>query len=197
MPNRTRRSNEIEAPRRGISPKARKLLSIFAASSIAICLLCLSFRKIEWDSFLDAVASCDWFFLLLSALTGAMMPLCRSLRWRLTVQPFYPAVRVSDSVLSNYVGYLVNMAVPFTHEATRCVIMHRRTKGGASYDKLLGVALVERACDVVCVLLLFIVTAIISGGKLIKLLRIGLFTGEAPVSWINTVFVVAVTCMAL
>jgi len=129
---------------------------------LAITLLYLSFRKMDWGDFVLSLKTCDWRMLSLSALVGALMPACRSLRWRRTVTPFAPKVKRIHSILSNYTGYLVNMAIPFSHEAVRCVIMHNVSGKTVGYDRLTGVAVMERACDALCILILFIITAVFS-----------------------------------
>lgn len=75
------------------------------------------------------------------------------------VLPFAPRVGRKESVLANYTAYLFNMAVPYTHEATRCIIIHRSESGrDAPYDKLVGVAVTERICDGICAILILIAT---------------------------------------
>lgn len=175
----------------------KKLPWVIIAAALAVTLLYLSFRRIDLDTFKEAIVSSDWTFLLMSSIAGAMMPLCRSLRWRQTVQPFYPSVGVSDSILTNYAGYLVNMAVPFTHEATRCVLMHRRAKGATSYDRLIGVAIVERVCDAVCILLLFIVTAALSSGRYVSFLRERFSSDSAPESRVWTAVIAATVLIVI
>jgi len=145
--------------------------------ALGAVLLFLSFRRIDWVGFKEALVSCEWVVLFLSALTGALMPACRSLRWRHTVKPFAPAVERLDCVRANYIGYLVNMAVPFTHEATRCVIMHRNLANVTGYDTLTGVAVMERAIDGVCVLILLLVCAVLSGDRYLPFLA-ARFSGE-------------------
>jgi len=129
---------------------------------LSVALLLLSFRGIDWGAFWNALGSCNWPLLVLSAVTGALMPACRSLRWRRTLLPFTPEVKRLDAIRANYVGYLANMAIPYTHEATRCIIMHRRMRGAVGYDKFAGLAVVERSCDALCILLLFLATAVLS-----------------------------------
>lgn len=133
---------------------------------LSILLLWFSFRGVDWSAFMSSLKSCRWTYLVGSALVGATMPMCRSLRWRHTVLPFAPKISRRESIISNYVAYLVNMAIPLTHEATRCIITHRSQNGKeAPYDKLVGVAVTERACDIVCILIIFFVTAILSWDK--------------------------------
>jgi len=151
--------------------KANRLLGGFVATIITAILLYLSFRDIDWKSFSISLTSCNWPILILSAAVGALMPTCRALRWRWTVKTFYPNVKRLDSILTNYVGYLVNMTIPYTHEATRCVLMHHKASEEVSYDKLVGVAIIERACDALCILLLFIITSLLSSERYLPYLK--------------------------
>jgi hypothetical protein len=133
----------------------RRVLSV----ALSLVLLWISFRGVDWKVFVRSLSSCDWWYLLLSAAVGAVMPACRAFRWRHMVLPFAPRVGRKESVLANFTAYLFNMAVPYTHEATRCIIIHRSESGrDAPYDKLVGVAVTERICDGICAILILIAT---------------------------------------
>lgn len=144
------------------SKPVRILLSI----ALSALLLWLSFRGIEWSGFIKTLKGCRWQLVILSAIAGGLMPACRALRWRLFAQPFDSSIGRVESVVANYFAYLVNMGVPYTHEATRCIIIQRSRKGtGPGYDRLVGLAAVERLCDAVCIVVLLAVISVASWQK--------------------------------
>ena len=139
-----------------------KTVGAIMAALLAAALLWLSFRDIDWPDFIADIRICDWRYLLLSAIAGGLMPACRALRWRLAVIPFDRSVTRRTAVTANYAAYLMNMAVPYTHEATRCMLVHRRSdRDASSYDRLVGIAVMERVCDA-CLLLLLLVFVCVS-----------------------------------
>ncbi|HMO62618.1 MAG TPA: lysylphosphatidylglycerol synthase transmembrane domain-containing protein [Ferruginibacter sp.] len=79
----------------------------------------------------------------------------RAMRWKILMQPLGYRPRLLNTFFAVMVGYLANLAVPRLGEVLKCTILSRYEKVPA--DKLVGTMIVERAVDVVSLLLVFII----------------------------------------
>jgi hypothetical protein len=85
----------------------------------------------------------------------------RSLRWKILMEPlgYHPSnFNVFAAVM---VGYLVNAGVPRLGEVIKCTMLARYEKVRA--DKLIGTIVVERAVDIVCLMIVFVLSMILEG----------------------------------
>lgn len=147
--------------RNGLKKTLRYSLS-FAAAAV---LLYFSFRGVQWADFSAALKNCKWGFIAASMAAGAFIPFFRALRWRRTIVPFDSSIDKRLAVNATYIGYLTNIAVPFTVIVTRWVIIHRRSSSGnSSYDKLMGTSALELTCDALCILIILLIL-LFSAGK--------------------------------
>lgn len=79
----------------------------------------------------------------------------RAMRWRILMKPMGYNPSLVNTFFAVMVGYLANLAVPRLGEVLKCTILGKYEKVPA--DKLVGTILVERAIDVVSLLLVFII----------------------------------------
>jgi hypothetical protein len=99
------------------------------------------------QSFLHA----NYWWVLLSVAIGLISHVLRAVKWKMMLEPLGRAPRFSTTFYSVMVGYLVNMAVPRLGEVTRCGIMQRYEN--IPFDKSLGTLVVERAIDLLCLVI--------------------------------------------
>lgn len=99
------------------------------------------------DSFVHA----NYWWVLLSVFVGLLSHVLRALKWQMMLEPLGKRPRISTTFYSVMIGYLVNMAVPRLGEVTRCGVMQRYEK--IPFDKSLGTLVVERAIDLLCLVL--------------------------------------------
>src|SRR6476469_8966097 len=89
----------------------------------------------------------------------------RALRWKILMEPmgYHPATfNVFAAVM---IGYLVNAGVPRLGEVMKCSMLARYEK--VRVDRLVGTIVMERAVDVVCLLIAF-AAALIFEGRIIN-----------------------------
>ena len=87
------------------------------------------------------------FFILLAS------HLSRAMRWKILMKPLGYNPSLTNTFFAVMVGYLANLAVPRLGEVLKCTILGKYEKVPA--DKLVGTILVERAIDVVSLLIVF------------------------------------------
>jgi hypothetical protein len=85
----------------------------------------------------------------------------RALRWKILMEPLGYKPSNFNTFAAVMIGYLVNAGVPRLGEVVKCTILSRYEKVRA--DRLVGTIVMERAVDVVCLLIVFISAMIFQG----------------------------------
>ncbi len=103
----------------------------------------------------EALRSARYFLFIPVFLILSASHISRALRWKILIQPLGYTPRLINTFFAVMVGYLANLAVPRLGEVLKCTILSRYEKVPA--DKLVGTMIVERAVDVVSLLIVFII----------------------------------------
>jgi hypothetical protein len=85
----------------------------------------------------------------------------RALRWKILMEPLGYKPSTFNTFAAVMIGYLVNAGVPRLGEVVKCTMLSRYEKIRA--DRLVGTIVVERAVDVVCLLVVFAAALIFQG----------------------------------
>lgn len=85
----------------------------------------------------------------------------RALRWKILMEPLGYSPSTFNTFATVMIGYLVNAGVPRLGEVVKCTLLARYEKVRA--DKLVGTIVVERAVDVVCLLVVFALAVLLQG----------------------------------
>jgi len=118
----------------------------------------------------------------------------RAIRWRILMKPLGYNPGLINTFFAVMVGYLANLAVPRLGEVLKCTILGKYEKVPA--DKLVGTILVERAVDVVSLLIVFIIAigtqASIIGEYAKKTISANFLSGNKEAMIVKLLIVVAV-----
>lgn len=97
----------------------------------------------------------------------------RAIRWKLLMEPLEYKPTTFNAFAGVMIGYLVNGGIPRLGEVFKCTLLARYEK--FKVDKLIGTILVERAVDVICLLIIFLLAIFLQGeifgGYMTDLLR--------------------------
>jgi uncharacterized membrane protein YbhN (UPF0104 family) len=118
-------------------------------------------HQAQWLQIQDALARARHWLILPALLFLFLSHYSRALRWKLLMEPmgYHPSTfNVFAAVM---IGYLVNTGVPRLGEVVKCSILARYEK--VRVDRLVGTIVMERAVDVVCLLLVFVLALIFEG----------------------------------
>jgi len=85
----------------------------------------------------------------------------RALRWKILMEPLGYNPSNFNVFASVMIGYLVNAGVPRLGEVVKCSILAKYER--VRVDKLVGTIVMERAVDVVCLLLVFLAAFVFEG----------------------------------
>lgn len=139
--------------------KKKTIQSIFWAL-VAVVLVWLCFRSIDWEQFWAALKLCRWFWVLVAMLAGVANFWLHGVRWWMLLEPIDPSIR-KVSVFNAYnIGNASNFAIPHACEVVRLgyVMKHsgldKDGKRLLSADKVLGTMVVERLWDFISVTLI-------------------------------------------
>jgi len=83
----------------------------------------------------------------------------RALRWKLLLEPVNLKPRTANVTFAVLVGYLVNLLVPRMGEVARCSVLARYED--EPVDKIVGTMVAERSFDLLCLILVSILTYVL------------------------------------
>lgn len=147
--------------------KTKDLIKYILSGALAVFLLWFSFRNVDWTDFWAGLKACSWGFVLLSMLIGVMSFFVRSLRWKMLLDPLDNSIKLGPVFNAINISYLVNLVIPRGGDVLRCAYIAKHSQPGedghkkASFDKVLGTAVVDRVWDFVTLVILFVAIVLI------------------------------------
>lgn len=128
---------------------------------LGIFLVWWSINKMDdksWEDCKTAMKSARYLLLIPVFLIMLLSHISRAIRWKILMAPmgYYP--RFINTFCAVMVGYLANLAFPRLGEVLKCTILGKYEK--VPPDKLIGTILVERAVDVVSLIIVFFIAVI-------------------------------------
>lgn len=141
-----------------MTDKGKKILKWSLLLLVAVFFIYLVVSKVDWQSFVQGLKSTRWGYVALFALASVLALVFRSERWRCQLLPFDGSLGHQDVWDATTVGSLANLALPGIGEFIKCGLISTKK---ATYDKTMGTIMMERVCDLACVvLLLFLALAL-------------------------------------
>lgn len=104
----------------------------------------------------EAFSNVRWIYALPIFIIGFLSHLFRALRWKLILQPLKIFPSTANTTFSVLVGYLANILIPRLGEIAKCTVLAKYEKLPA--DKLVGTIIAERAFDMVCLVIMVLLT---------------------------------------
>ena len=145
-----------------MNDKTFKILKASFWALLALVLLWFSFRGVDWTEFWKVIRGSRWSYVLLAMSAGVLSFIFRALRWRLLLIPVEPDTKRIDCYDGFTIGKLCDFVIPHVGEFVRCgyVLTPRMT-----YDKALGTVVLERAWDIIMLLLMIVVLLVFRGER--------------------------------
>lgn len=129
---------------------------------LGIGLLWYSFRHMtdeQLTQLKESFRQTKYVYLVPVVCTLMLAHFARSLRWRILMQPLgYKPARI-NVFFAVMIGYFFNLLVPRLGEVMKCTTLARYEK--VPPDKLIGTIVAERAFDLICLLLIIVLTVAI------------------------------------
>ena len=156
-----------------MNKKILSLLQYLLFLGLGIFLVWWSIGKIEHKDWLEikaAFATTDYWLIVPVVVILLLSHYSRAVRWKILMQPLGYSPSIINTYLAVLIGYLANLAFPRLGEVLKCTILARYEKVPA--DKLVGTIVAERAFDLICLILVIVITI------LTQLDIIGSFAGD-------------------
>lgn len=131
---------------------------------IGIFFIWLSVRHIhqaEWEAIKSAVRQAHHWLIIPAILVLVLSHYSRAMRWKILMEPLGYNPSNFNVFAAVMIGYLVNAGVPRLGEVVKCTILAKYEK--VRVDRLVGTIVMERAVDIVCLIIAFICALIFQG----------------------------------
>lgn len=141
------------------------ILQYFFFLGIGIFFVWLSVKNInhqQWLQIKDAVDRAKHWLIFPAFLLLFLAHYSRAMRWKILMEPLGYRPSNFNTFAAVMIGYLVNAGVPRLGEVVKCTLLARYEKVRA--DKLVGTIVMERAVDVICLLIVFLAALVFQGG---------------------------------
>ena len=186
--------NQLES----MNKKIISLLQYLLFLGLAIFLVWWSLGKIEHKDWLDikgAWLRADFWLLIPVVVVLLAAHLSRAVRWKILMQPMGYNPSLLNAYFAVLVSYIANLFIPRLGEVLKCSILNRYEK--IPTDKLVGTVVAERAFDLFCLFLVFIITFFLqvdvigayASETLGKIVNNGTSTGRRILNWIAIIMI--------
>ncbi|MRT91676.1 lysylphosphatidylglycerol synthase transmembrane domain-containing protein [Ancylomarina sp. 16SWW S1-10-2] len=101
----------------------------------------------------------NYFWIFISLTFGLLSHVSRTIRWNMLIESLGKKPRFINTFLAVMVGYFANLALPRMGEISRCGVISKYED--VSFSKLIGTVVLERALDIL-MLLLFLLIALVT-----------------------------------
>lgn len=142
--------------------KGSKILKYVISGTLAVFLLFFAFSGVDWAAFSDGLKGANWWWVTVSMACGICAFWFRGVRWKGILSPLDPSVRAGECFASVNLANLSNLVIPYSGELVRCgIISDRHSNPGTRYDKVLGTVVLERAWDMLSIILIIILLLVL------------------------------------
>jgi uncharacterized membrane protein YbhN (UPF0104 family) len=139
-----------------------KFLQYFFFLGLGLFFVWLSVKDIhhaQWLQIQDALQRARHWLIIPALGLIIVAHYSRALRWKILMEPLGYKPSNFNVFAAVMIGYLVNAGVPRLGEVVKCSLLAKYEK--VRVDKLVGTIVMERAVDVVCLLLVFTAAVVI------------------------------------
>ena len=171
----------------------KKVLNYLIFLGLAILLLYFAFRKVDVKILVNGFKEANYFWVTASLIIAVIANIFRALRWRLLMEPLGANPPLKNVFCAVLIGYLANFAFPRIGEITRCGTLKKTDN--ISFESLIGTVLVERASDLVmlliCIVTVFLIKIDFFGEFLLTKIFKPLFFKASGFSYTTVILIAA------
>jgi hypothetical protein len=156
-----------------LKKEVKQVLQFIIFLALGLLLLWVAFRNVRFRELAEGLKSANYLFVLLSVAFSIFAYLSRARRWNLLIHPLGYKPSFMNTFNALMTGYFANLALPRIGEITRCVALGKKEDIPA--DKLIGTVVVERAVDMMALLIIMTVMIFTSGDRIRQFLKETIF----------------------
>ncbi len=138
--------------------RSSTIIQVVIFLGIGVGLIIWQYRAMDPEqraAMIAAIQHIRIIYFLPALLVGFLSHYFRALRWKLLLQPLHIYPTTTNSLFAVLIGYLVNTLIPRMGEVAKCTVLAKYEKVPA--DKMVGTILAERAFDMVCLMIIFVI----------------------------------------
>lgn len=109
----------------------------------------------NWKEFIKAFSTANYWLLIPVFFILSVSHLLRAVRWKMLILPMGYNPSLANTFFAVMIGYLANLAVPRLGEVLKCTILSKYENVPA--EKLVGTIVAERAFDILCLVIVFLI----------------------------------------
>ena len=136
-----------------------KILNFLLFFALTGGVVYLVFKDIPLESFFHKLESANYFYVVVSGLSGAVAYYFRGLRWKLMLKPFGYEPSDWNMFHAVAVGYFANMGLPRMGEVVRCASLKKTDNVEIKHS--MGTVVTERISDLLVLFLLVVFVFIV------------------------------------
>lgn len=126
--------------------------------ALAVLLVWLVVRKIDWNSFLEGLRNTRWVYMLGFVAVSVLALVFRALRWKQLLKPLDGTVTYMDCWDANNIGNLGSLVIPGSCEPIRAGLV---TSKKLPFQTVFGTMIMERAWDFLFIFLTIVVALVL------------------------------------
>ena len=135
------------------------ILQVVIFIGLAVFLIVWQLGKMstaQRDEMTESILSADLLYLAPVAVVGFFSHYFRAIRWKLLLETLDIRPSNANTFFAVMIGYLVNAVLPRFGEVAKCTVLAKYEQVPA--DKMVGTIVAERAWDLVCLLILMLLS---------------------------------------
>ena len=145
-----------------VKKKLVNILKYVLSFGLAGLLVWLAFKGIDWHEFLIGLKATRWGWIFLFLVAGYLALVFRALRWTQLIHPLDNDIHYGKVWDANNIGGMVSIAIPGSGDLVRTALL---TTAKLPYQTVFGTVIMERAWDVLAIVLMFAISLIFAWSR--------------------------------
>ncbi|MDX2189261.1 MAG: lysylphosphatidylglycerol synthase transmembrane domain-containing protein [Bacteroidota bacterium] len=137
--------------------------------AIAIVLLCLVFRSVNWESIVTELKNVSYTWVVVSMIVSLTAHWIRGLRWNLLLRPVGQSPSALNAFIAVMIGYMTNWVLPRLGEVARCSVLKKTDDVPIATS--VGTVITERISDLLALIVLTGFTLILEYDQAMNLMN--------------------------
>lgn len=153
--------------------KLFQILQYLILLSIGMGLSWLFFKNLNFYDIKEVLSTGNFYWCYLVLIVSVMVYIFRVLRWQMLISATGYEAKFSNAFAALSIGYFVNFCFPRLGEVTRCLSVKKQDH--IPFMQLLGTVIIERVVDIICLLIVLLLTLILQFNKIIDFFKENVF----------------------
>jgi uncharacterized protein (TIRG00374 family) len=132
------------------------------------------------DKIKNSIQEANYTWIALSCTVSLLSHYFRAIRWKILLAPLGYQPKTNATFFAVMIGYFANLGIPRSGEVARCGLMN--THENVPFTESFGTVIAERAFDLICLLLVFLIAFVMQFDKIYGIADILVFTPLSGIS---------------